>query len=382
LIVLWVGSVALFMTFAFSSRMETIAASSDNMNTDAMLSEAKAQGGAIVGSFNLQIFGKTKMGKPQVVSELLRIVSMYDLLTVTEIRDSSESAFPDFMSQLNAQTNNQYSYLVGPRVGRSVSKEQYGVVYKTALFEIQNSYTFDDTANQFERPPLVVTVGLKGKKAGSSFGVITIHTKPSTETYKEIDALAAVQQQYSQWSGVQDVVIMGDYNGDCSYFPASRRSSVRLITDSRYSWLIGDEADTTSGPSDCAYDRIVITGSDLSSAYVVGSASPYNFQTAHGLTDEFTQQVSDHYPVLMQLRINSYSSSSFDPSSPSSPDTNSHSSTPPHIAAPVGAYVGIGVGVCVAGVMLIASVVNPSLRQKIRVAFVRNTAGSSVYQSA
>ena len=55
---------------------------------------------------------------------------------------------------------------------------------------------------------------------------------------------------------VQNVMFLGDFNADCSYLPKKNRPSVRLLTDARFTWLIGDEQDTTVRESThCAYDR-------------------------------------------------------------------------------------------------------------------------------
>jgi len=50
---------------------------------------------------------------------------------------------------------------------------------------------------------------------------------------------------------------------------------VTLRQDTRFIWKIPDTADTTSGPSDCAYDRFVVDKEmDLN---VVGDAAVFLF---------------------------------------------------------------------------------------------------------
>lgn len=53
----------------------------------------------------------------------------------------------------------------------------------------------------------------------------------------------------------QDVMLMGDFNADCSYVTSSQWSSIRLRTSSTFQWLIPDSADTTATSTNCAYDR-------------------------------------------------------------------------------------------------------------------------------
>ena len=76
-------------------------------------------------SFNIQIFGKSKMNKPEVVEVLTDIINKFDLIAIQEVRDSSGSSVKYFMSKLD----DKYSYYLGPREGRSSSKEQYLIIY-------------------------------------------------------------------------------------------------------------------------------------------------------------------------------------------------------------------------------------------------------------
>ena len=52
-------------------------------------------------------------------------------------------------------------------------------------------------------------------------------------------------------------MILGDFNSGCSYVRTSSWPKIRLATDRRFYWLIPNDADTTVGRSDCAYDRYV-----------------------------------------------------------------------------------------------------------------------------
>ena len=50
---------------------------------------------SVVG-FNVQIFGVSKMGNPEVVAALVDIITRHDLVVVQEIRDSSGTGEPEF----------------------------------------------------------------------------------------------------------------------------------------------------------------------------------------------------------------------------------------------------------------------------------------------
>ena len=43
----------------------------------------------IIGSFNIQSLGPTKMGRPEFVERIVKILAKYDILLIQEIKDSS-----------------------------------------------------------------------------------------------------------------------------------------------------------------------------------------------------------------------------------------------------------------------------------------------------
>lgn len=54
------------------------------------------------------------------------------------------------------------------------------------------------------------------------------------------------------------MVILGDLNAACSYITIKGFRAVRLRSDPKFRWLIGDEQDTTvRQKTHCAYDRSV-----------------------------------------------------------------------------------------------------------------------------
>jgi len=68
-----------------------------------------------------------------------------------------------------------------------------------------------------------------------------------------VDVHAAVEQLWN----TDNILILGDMNCDCSYASATARVGLTLRTDTRFTWLIDDDVDTTTISNDCAYDRCV-----------------------------------------------------------------------------------------------------------------------------
>lgn len=248
-----------------------------------------------VASFNIQIFGLSKMSKPAVVDVLIKTVSRYDLVLIQEIRDSGGSAIVDFMNQLNSYSGNQYNYIIGSRLGRSSSTEQYAYIYKKNVVSVVHSYEFNDSSDYFEREPLI---GLfEFISTGDQFTVIGIHVKPS-DVVNELNRLDDVYHSVEDYYNVNKSIIMGDFNADCSYLTDSAESSLQLKTDYQFNWNIDKSVDTTVGASNCAYDRIITTGSISNH---VSGVEIFNFPQAYGLSSTAAAEVSDHYPVSITI---------------------------------------------------------------------------------
>uniref|UniRef100_A0ACB8EM40 Uncharacterized protein n=3 Tax=Sphaerodactylus townsendi TaxID=933632 RepID=A0ACB8EM40_9SAUR len=99
-------------------------------------------------------------------------------------------------------------------------------------------------------------------------------------------------------------MVLGDLNASGAYIPASAWAGIRLRVHLDFHWLIGDKEDTTvSHWTCCAYDRIIVHGEELLRAVVARSAKPFNFTHALGLSEEEALEISDHYPVEVNLRL-------------------------------------------------------------------------------
>lgn len=242
-----------------------------------------------IGAFNIQVFGQSKAGKWWVMNDLVQILKRYDLVLIQEIRDSYGTAIIELLDDLNGSTGDAYSMIIGSRQGRSSSKEQYCYFYKNSLFQVLNQNEYPDSNDYFERPPFNVL--FRDKEDGKEFVVSGLHAKPD-DAVKEIDRMIEVYTYIENTLETSDVVMMGDFNADCSYVGSSDWSSIRLWTDSRFNWLINDYADTTVSGTDCAYDRIVTAGS-----LNFYSGKVYEFDKDLSLETYDPVDVSDHYPV-------------------------------------------------------------------------------------
>nr|XP_037845850.1 deoxyribonuclease-1 isoform X5 [Chlorocebus sabaeus] len=204
-----------------------------------------------------------------------------------------------------------YHYVVSEPLGRNSYKERYLFVYRPDQVSVVDSYYYDDGCepcgnDTFSREPAIVRFSCPFTGSGRctevrEFAIVPLHAAPE-DAVAEIDALYDVYLDVQERWGLEDVMLMGDFNAGCSYVRPSQWSSIRLRTSPTFQWLIPDTADTTATSTHCAYDRIVVAGTLLQEAVVPDSALPFNFQAAYGLSDQLAQAISDHYPVEVMLK--------------------------------------------------------------------------------
>lgn len=241
-----------------------------------------------MGTFNIQVFGQSKLKKPDVMGVLADVARQFDILAIQEIRTQDDKHLDKFLRMIN-EPGRAYKGIVGPRLGRSVSTEQYAFVYDSELIEpVEGSvYTIQDPHDRMHREPLIASFKVRGPPGSEpfSFRLINIHTDPD-ETKQELDALADVFAVVQQSGGEDDTILLGDLNVDVQHF--GRLAYLPGITPT-----VTNQFTNTRGTS--MMDNIVIdrryTVESLDRGGVMDLLSMYS------LTKEQALDVSDHLPV-------------------------------------------------------------------------------------
>ncbi|GFR65427.1 deoxyribonuclease [Elysia marginata] len=211
-----------------------------------------------IASFNIQVFGERKMDRKCVMSTLVKILQRYDLILILEIRDSSETAFPELVQECNKDNpENPFSFVVSARLGRTSSKEQYGFMYRSKKIKLDSTFQFDDGdddgTDMFQREPFAARFYSPSTEL-EDFAIIATHTDPD-EAAKEIGSLHKVYESAKKHWNLEDIIIAGDFNADEGYVNREDWGKIVLRHDKRFRWLIKDSTDTTTGNTDRAYDR-------------------------------------------------------------------------------------------------------------------------------
>jgi deoxyribonuclease-1-like protein len=248
-----------------------------------------------IASFNIQVFGDAKSRNQPVMWTLARIVQNFHIVAIQEIRSQDDYLIDRFLRDyVNAGGQRRYDRVVGPRLGRSNSKEQYAFLYDTAAIDLDHSsvYTVNDPDDLLHREPLVATFSARGPppQEAFTFTLVNIHTDPD-ETDAELDALEKVYRAVRQAGGGEDdIIILGDLNVDDQHLgrlgqiPGIRPVIHGVVTNTRKTK---------------EYDNIILH--QPSTAEFTGRWGVYDVQRLHNLTLDQALQVSDHLPVWAEF---------------------------------------------------------------------------------
>ena len=244
-------------------------------------------------SFNIQVFGTSKLKKPQVMDVLAKVIRRFDVVAIQEVRSTDDSVVPKFVEMVNAD-GSRYDFIIGPRLGRTNSKEQYAILFNTARIEVDRGsvYTVDDSKDLLHREPMVARFRVRGvpPQEAFTFNLVDIHTDPD-ETASELNALADVFVGVQRnGSGEDDVILLGDLNvdehhlGRLGQLPGIGHALTGVMTNTRH---------------DKMYDNIVFDR--RATTEFTGRWGVVDLAKEFGLTQQAALEVSDHCPVWAEF---------------------------------------------------------------------------------
>lgn len=251
-----------------------------------------------IGSFNVKRLYTSKAQDTHVVSLLAQILSQYDISVVLEVMHTE--AIQTVLAEMNRH-GGLYSISVGPASGRHSYKEHIAFIYRNDKVTLTGTDLYPDPDDEFEREPYTAAFHTTHTSL-TSFAIMGVHLKPS-DVFDEMDSTVDAYNHAVSKLHIQNMLIAGDFNADCSYLSAADYHRTLFYTDSRFYFLVYSNADTTtSHNTNCAYDRFVSAGSAMRAAVVPGSVRVYNIETELRLSFEQAWNVSDHYPIQLELQ--------------------------------------------------------------------------------
>jgi endonuclease/exonuclease/phosphatase family metal-dependent hydrolase len=247
-----------------------------------------------IASFNIKKFGDDKASKPYIMSTLADIIRNFDIVAVQEITTQDDYFIDNFLRTYVNANGRAYDRVVGPRLGRSRSTEQYAFLFDTAKIEVNRRmiFTVTDPEDLLHREPLVAMFRVRGPppEQAFTFELVNIHTDPD-ETETELNALELVYQAVRRTSGGEDdIIILGDLNVDDKHLGnLGRLDGVQPIVRSAF----------TNTRRNAQYDNIIRHAP--STTEFSGAWGVYDIERVHNLSLEQALQVSDHLPVWAEF---------------------------------------------------------------------------------
>ena len=249
----------------------------------------------LISSFNIQVLGKSKMSKPEVVEILARVIRQFDIVAIQEVRAKEDDIVPSLVAAVNAD-GSRYSYLIGPRLGRTVSTEQYAFVFDTTRVEHEpiSVGTISDPADMLHREPFVARFRARthSPQHAVTFWLFNSHTDPD-EVPQEVAALADVfQVMQAARADEDDVILLGDLNASPQEF--GRLGSIPGITCA----INGVMTNTRQSK---AYDNILFHHQQTGE--FTGRWGVFSLEHVFGLSQSEALKVSDHLPVWAEFHV-------------------------------------------------------------------------------
>jgi endonuclease/exonuclease/phosphatase family metal-dependent hydrolase len=249
----------------------------------------------LIATFNIQVFGASKLAKREAMAVIVQVIRHFDIVAIQEVRAKEDNILPSLVNAIN-EDGSRYGYLIGPRLGRSVSTEQYAFVYDTNRVEYDPSCvgTVQDPSDLLHREPFVARFRPRTDmpERAFSFWLVNIHTDPD-EVATEIAALADVfQSMRSARPDEDDVILLGDLN-------ASETQLGKLGKIPGMRWVVSGAMTNTRRTK--AYDNILFDGPSTSE--FTGRWGVFDLEKAFRLTMDQALEVSDHSPVWAEFDI-------------------------------------------------------------------------------
>jgi deoxyribonuclease-1-like protein len=228
------------------------------------------------------------------MATLASIIQNFQVVAIQEIRTQDDYFIDNFLRTYVNQNGHTYNKVIGPRLGRTVSKEQYAFIYDTATIEVnpRNVFTVNDPEDLLHREPLVAQFRVRGPPAQQAFTfvLVDIHTDPD-ETKSELNAMGKVYQAVRRAvSDEDDIIVLGDLNVDDKHLgELGAIDGIRPVVVNTY----------TNTRQNAQYDNIIFHGP--STTEFTGRWGVLNYAQQFHLNINQALEVSDHFPVWAEF---------------------------------------------------------------------------------
>ncbi len=248
-----------------------------------------------IAAFDLDRFDAAKLGNPPVLKALLDVARQFDVIALEGITTPRDDLMAALIEQLDAG-GRHFDYVIGPRLGRDATPEQFAFVFDAASVEVDRTtmYTVNDPGRLLLRDPLVATFRVRGPAAKDAFTftLVNVHLDPQRAP-GELDALAEVYRAVRD-NGLHedDIILLGDLEAD------DRRLGLLGELPNMTTALAGVPTNTRGTKM---YDNILFNREATSE--FTGRAGVIDLLHECSLTMPQALAVSDHLPIWAEFSI-------------------------------------------------------------------------------
>ncbi|MFA6507840.1 MAG: endonuclease/exonuclease/phosphatase family protein [Treponemataceae bacterium] len=256
-----------------------------------------------IASYNIQSFGRTKIGRSGTLKVLANIGASFDVMAVQEVGSNASSASDETADAVMALYVAKINEHVVGELFDYVRTGQFALVYRKDRLTV-NAWGEYTGVEQFAYKPLIVY--FKTLEAPFDFVFIDAHLRPS-QAKTEMKALKRVMAEAAALYDEKDVICAGDFNADGTYYEEGTSSFPADFTYPEFISVIPNDADTTVASGSFAYDRMELTSSmasDFSGNWsVLKPASLWDLSFCEGTANNAGTEsaLSDHYPIWAEF---------------------------------------------------------------------------------
>ncbi len=282
-------------------------ASSTSWSASATLGTYDIASRVRIGSFNIEIFGTTKASRPNTMTVLASIATNFSIIAIQEVGSNSDPSDSTCVTVLDAYVA-RINQLLGGTHYAYVRGHQYAFVYRTAHVSM-DGYALYSGTKSFSYPPLAAKFSIPSKSF--DFVLLTIHTSPTSAT-TEISYLPTAMAEVAVTHSDPDVICLGDFNADGTYYSDGGDAQGWLagFSPASYTTVIPNGTDTTVSTGNThTYDRIQLSqtaAQDYTGTWgVLKFSQYYDISQCEGPSiTGIEDNLSDHYPVWVEFWVN------------------------------------------------------------------------------
>lgn len=248
-----------------------------------------------IGSFNVQVLGRSKSDKVVVMEILARIVRQFDVLAIQQVSAEDHDVLARLIERINSN-GRRYDYVLGHALGDTAPREQYAFLFDRESVEIDRKriYTIEDPDQLLYRPPLVGFFRVRGPSVEKAFTFTLVNLRMDAATAKRErtfldDVFHLVRDDGRQ---EDDVILLGDFQADDHQLgPISKISGMTIA-------ITGTPTNTDQTEQ---VDNLIFSSTTTNE--FTGRSGTLNLMRQYNLSLQEALEISDHLPVWAEFSI-------------------------------------------------------------------------------